>query len=303
MSPQQDWAHVGCKVNLGLRITGRRDDGYHLLDSLFWPLPEPHDRMTFALRPEPGVHLLTDADLPAENTVTRAHAAYVAAHGQKFDRADGVPGLSVHLEKGIPSGAGLGGGSADAACLLAWLNAHVAQPLTAQELASVALRVGADCPFFLQDRPCRVQGIGDVLTPLATAVSRRELLLVCPDVHVDTPWAYRQYDAMHDAAQDTPGMQKAGALTKSAQAATNPTSFPADAPLVNDLEPPVFAGFPQLAAIKTQLLELGAQTACMSGSGASMLGLFAPGTAQHAADALAGQGLRVFTMPLEYAGM
>lgn len=283
----------GCKVNLGLRITGVREDGYHLLDSLFWPLPEPHDTLEVATRPGSGITVRLDADFdPADNTLTKAHAAFAAA-------VPDAPGVDLRLTKRIPMGAGLGGGSADAACLLRWLNTQVAQPLDDNALAAVALKVGADCPFFLRDRPCRVQGIGEIITPYTGPAPAEELLLVCPDVGVSTVWAYRR----HDELLRGQGHGQGQGLTKAAVAASNHNSFPADALLVNDLEPAVFGRYPQLAAIKAQLLELGARAACMSGSGASILGLFAKGGAQAAQAAFARQDMRAYAMPLEHAGM
>ncbi len=289
----------GCKVNLGLRITGVREDGYHLLDSLFWPLPEPHDTLEMATRPEPDIAVRLDADFdPANNTLTKAYAAFAAS-------VPDAPGVDLRLTKGIPMGAGLGGGSADAACLLRWLNTQVARPLDEDALAAVALKVGADCPFFLNNRPCRVQGIGEIVTPYTGPVpaGALELLLVCPDVSVSTVWAYKRHDEL--LREQGHGQQdgQAHSLTKPAAAASNHSSFPADALLVNDLEPAVFGRYPQLAAIKAQLLELGARAACMSGSGASILGLFAKGEAQTAQAVFAKQNMRAYAMPLEHAGM
>ncbi|MDE7065926.1 MAG: 4-(cytidine 5'-diphospho)-2-C-methyl-D-erythritol kinase, partial [Desulfovibrionaceae bacterium] len=177
--------HAGCKINLGLHITGVRADGYHELDSLFYPLPEPHDTLHIRENAVPGLTLecsRTDID-PRRNTVTRAYAAFSAA-------TDFSPALQVVLEKGIPQGAGLGGGSADAGALLRALNAWAPVPLREAELVNVAAAVGADVPFFLYNRPCRVRGIGERMTPCEPDLSGLHLLLLCPDVHISTPWAY-----------------------------------------------------------------------------------------------------------------
>ena len=285
--------NCGCKVNLGLRITGVREDGYHLLDSLFWPLPEPHDTLELATRPGAGIDVVLDAGPGVvldtqNNTLINAYQVFAAVVPE-------TPGVTLRLTKRIPMGAGLGGGSANAASLLNWLNLQVAHPLTAEDLANVALKVGADCPFFLHNRPCRVQGIGDIVTPYTGPAPAAGLLLVCPDEAVSTVWAYKRFDELLREASS--------GLTKPAPTATNAFSFPAEAPLVNDLEPAVFGRYPQLAAIKAQLLELGAHTACMSGSGASVLGLFAAGRAQAAQAVFAGQGMRAYAVPLEHAGM
>ena len=134
---------AGCKVNLGLRITGVRENGYHELDSLFWPLPRPCDRLHIRETGAAGLTVLCDTpgiDLE-NNTLTKAYAALAK-------RVPDLPGLEVRLNKGIPAGAGLGGGSSDAAALLRWLNSRVSSPLDDQALAEVALTVGADTPFF-----------------------------------------------------------------------------------------------------------------------------------------------------------
>lgn len=117
------------------------------------------------------------------NTLTKAYAAFVKAAGS-------APGITVELRKGIPLGSGLGGGSSDAASLLLWLNQRAAQPLDDACLARAALAVGADTPFFLYNQPCRVQGIGEVLTPMDYDFSGLNLVLVCPGIHVDTAWAF-----------------------------------------------------------------------------------------------------------------
>ena len=147
---------AGCKVNLGLRITRVRPDGYHELDSLFLPLDEPADQLELTVLPDaaPGITVSCDAAIldPADNTLTKAYGAYCRASALP------PPALRIRLHKGIPSGAGLGGGSSDAAALLRWLNAGSPAPLAPEALARVALRVGADVPFFLRGGPCRVRG-------------------------------------------------------------------------------------------------------------------------------------------------
>ncbi|MBO4301000.1 MAG: 4-(cytidine 5'-diphospho)-2-C-methyl-D-erythritol kinase, partial [Desulfovibrio sp.] len=185
-----DTVTAGCKINLGLRITGKRTDGYHEIDSIFWPLPEPHDTMKLRLLPYSGITLHCDATevCPTDNTLTKAYTAMA-------EFVDEIPGVEVNLYKGIPSGAGLGGGSSDGAALLSWLNKNILHPLPDRMLAQVALRAGADMPFFLQPFPCHVSGIGDKLTPITIpSISGRHLVLVCPAIHASTPQAYEDYD-------------------------------------------------------------------------------------------------------------
>ncbi|WP_291440498.1 4-(cytidine 5'-diphospho)-2-C-methyl-D-erythritol kinase [Desulfovibrio sp.] len=286
---------AGCKVNLGLRITGVRPDGYHEIDSLFYPLPRPCDQIKLRVTDGSGISVLCagpGAGLldTKNNTLTKAYTAFA----QAVDCP--VPGLEVRLRKGIPSGAGLGGGSSDAAALLHWLNGHAATPLSSQGLADVALGVGADVPFFLHNRPCRVRGIGEIIEFVDLDVSGMRLVLVCPEIHVSTPQTFADYDAF--AAASHAG-EKQNSLTRE-QSRANGTFLSQgrfDTDLVNDLENVVFKRHPELADIKATLLRYGATAACMSGSGSSILGLFkreALVEAQAAVAMLQGENRRVY---------
>ena len=261
---------AGCKVNLGLRITGIRDNGYHELDSLFWPLPRPCDRLHISETGTSGIVVRCDTpgiDLE-HNTLTRAYAALAG-------RVPDLPGIEVRLVKGIPTGAGLGGGSSDAAALLQWLNKKLPAPLGDPELAAVALAVGADTPFFLKNTPCRVRGIGEIIEPCAPdALAGMHLVLVCPDIHASTPQAYADYDAAVQASNTIPGQN---CLTKPESKANGTflSGVRIDLDMHNDLEAVVFARHPQLAEIKANLLRLGAGAVAMSGSGSSIVALFA----------------------------
>ena len=261
---------AGCKVNLGLRITGIRDNGYHELDSLFWPLPRPCDQLHISETGTNGIVVRCDApgiDLE-HNTLTKAYAALAG-------RAPDLPGIEVRLVKGIPTGAGLGGGSSDAAALLQWLNKKLPAPLSEQELAAVALAVGADTPFFLKNTPCRVRGIGEIIEPCGPdELAGMHLVLVCPDIHASTPQAYADYDAAVQASNTIPGQN---CLTKPESKANGTflSGVRIDLDMHNDLEAVVFARHPQLAEIKANLLRLGAGAVAMSGSGSSIVALFA----------------------------
>ena len=261
---------AGCKVNLGLRITGIRDNGYHELDSLFWPLPRPCDQLHISETGTNGIVVRCDTpgiDLE-HNTLTKAYAALAG-------RAPDLPGIEVRLVKGIPTGAGLGGGSSDAAALLQWLNKKLPAPLSEQELAAVALAVGADTPFFLKNTPCRVRGIGEIIEPCGPdELAGMHLVLVCPDIHASTPQAYADYDAAVQASNTIPGQN---CLTKPESKANGTflSGVRIDLDMHNDLEAVVFARHPQLAEIKANLLRLGAGAVAMSGSGSSIVALFA----------------------------
>ena len=263
---------AGCKVNLGLRITGVRPDGYHEIDSLFYPLARPNDQIKLRVTDGSGIAVLCSGpeagQVDAENnTLTRAYAAFAKAVDCP------VPGLEARLRKGIPSGAGLGGGSSDAAALLGWLNGYVAAPLSSQALAHVALGVGADVPFFLHNRPCRVRGIGEIIEPADLNFSGTRLVLVCPQIQVSTAQIFADFDVFSAGLHTG---EKQNCLTRE-QSRANGTFLSqgrVDAGLGNDLESVVFKRHPELADIKATLLHYGATAACMSGSGSSILGLF-----------------------------
>lgn len=258
---------VGCKINLTLRITGVRPNGWHELDTVFLPLPEPFD--TLRLIPGDGDGLALHCDTPgidcADNTLTKAYRLFAEATGFR-------PGVEAHLVKGIPHGAGLGGGSADAAALLGWLNGRAPEPLPSDTLAGLAARVGADVPFFLYNIPCRATGIGDRLVPcpewLAEAgVAGAGLVLLCPGERVSTPWAYAAWDRNNPLTEE-----RNGAITRASQSLFGGTS--SIRWLENSFEPSVFEAFPRLRRFRERLLREGAFAAVMSGSGSSLFGLF-----------------------------
>lgn len=273
----------GGKINFFLKITGIRPDGYHLLESLFLPIPEPRDVLTVILHKlGSGIQdfSITGAELkPDQNILFAAYQSYARASGF-------APALSLHLAKGIPIGAGLGGGSADAGLLLRWLQIQNPQPLAGRELAALALGLGADVPFFLNPGPCLVRGIGELIEPLDLDCGVFWLVLICPQIAVSTAWAFKQWDR---------------SLTEPWSADKNHGSYfqcPFDT--ANSLEPVVFDAWPELAALKGELLALGAQAAGMSGSGSSLFGVFTSrAVAQTAAERLRAQHqARVFG-PLE----
>lgn len=299
---------AGCKVNLGLRITRVRPDGYHELDSLFLPLSEPSDQLELTVMDEgePGIAVTCDAGIldPADNTLTRAYVAYRQAS------AVPPPALHVRLRKGIPSGAGLGGGSSDAAALLRWLNAASPSPLAPDDLARAALRVGADVPFFLQTGPCRVRGIGEKLEPVSVDLPGTSLLLVCPEERVSTPWAYRAYDALAAAKVREAGSEdltNAPMQANGTALSTMPDMHTAATfcfrrchalAMRNDLEEAVAREYPVINTVRQALTRCGAWAAVMSGSGSAVVGLIASEQAEKARAALTGDGWRTYVQTL-----
>lgn len=276
---------TGCKINLSLRITGVRADGYHELDSLFFPLREPHDTLYIRAGDRPGLTFVCDAGLdPENNTVTAAYRAFA-------DAAGAAPDLYLRLKKGILQGAGLGGGSADAGCLLRFLNSHAQRPLEREALVRVAVSVGADVPFFLENRPCRVQGIGEVLTPCTVELPGRHILLACPQLHVSTPWAYKAWDLLQ-REKDLKNLTVSEKLPIKIRSCCRQ--------YVNDLEDAVFPRYPLLKELKEHLLRKGAAEAGMSGSGAAMFAIFQDARqAVDAANALQERGIQVMVQQAE----
>ena len=277
---------ANCKVNLSLRITGVLPNGYHTLDSLFLPLPEPYDLLHITQSAEPGLTVTCSEPAldPRDNTLTHAYTLYAKA-------SSFCPPLALTLEKGIPSGAGLGGGSSDAAVLLRYLNDRAPKRLDTKALNAIAARVGADVPFFLQACPCRVRGIGDILEPYTPGLTGFWLVLVCPALKVSSSWAYAAWDALRpfSASHD---------LTKQASGANETHSC---FHYLNDLEEAVFPAYPELVRIKCEFFRHGAAAAVMSGSGASQFGLFRN---QHAAEKTAAffqaREMRTYCQVLSY---
>jgi 4-diphosphocytidyl-2-C-methyl-D-erythritol kinase len=237
------------KINLSIRILGRRDDGFHEVETLMAPI-SLSDRLTITPT-ESGVMIFEcdDPTLPGgdDNLVVKAAKLFLAAAGIE-------DGFAIQLEKRIPHGAGLGGGSSDAAAVLRALNHLLSNPLGQQRLYELATHIGSDVPFFIAGSAANCRGRGELIEPVRIGRSL-PLLLLKPSFGVATPWAYSRW---RDAAE-LPGVS---------YAAQEFDSFK----FVNDLERPVFEKYPFLAHAKMWLLdqpEVGA--ALMSGSGSTML--------------------------------
>ncbi|MDE6377286.1 MAG: 4-(cytidine 5'-diphospho)-2-C-methyl-D-erythritol kinase [Duncaniella sp.] len=244
------------KINLGLDILRRRPDGYHDISTVMVPVP-----WTDILEVVPargGETTLTvsgrPVDCPPEkNLVMKAYRALA----QRVR----VPELDLYLRKIIPDGAGLGGGSADASFLLTALRDMLELPLSDNELAGIAATLGADCPFFVHNRPMLCTGTGTEMTPIEiTWLDSLGILIVKPPVSVPTAQAY----ARVTPAEPEMSVEKILALPPSQWQGL----------LKNDFEPSVFAAYPEVARVKERILSLEPVYASMSGSGASVYGLF-----------------------------
>jgi 4-diphosphocytidyl-2-C-methyl-D-erythritol kinase len=243
------------KINIGLNILQKRVDGYHDIETLFYPIGLK-DALEYVENGGNGVNLTVSGlnlDIePGQNIVLKAYRMLQAECL--------LPGLNIHLHKVIPSGAGLGGGSSDAAFFIKSLNDHFELNLSSERLKSLAGRLGADCAFFLENRPAFASGTGDRLSPADISLKGYFLLLIKPPFGVDTKTAY------------------AGVV---------PESYPYNFKeliggamnlwkdkVKNDFEPTLFRKFPELAALKNKLSEMGPAYLSMSGSGSSVYAIF-----------------------------
>lgn len=237
------------KVNLSLRVLGRRSDGFHDIETLMAPL-DLADRLEISPRQKSGVEFsCSDPTLPADGTnlACRAAMAFAAATGRDI-------GVRIHLQKNIPHGAGLGGGSSDAAAVLKALNELSAANLSLGELESLAASIGSDVPFFIRGVPAVCRGRGERIEPVA-GIPAVEVLLVKPPFGVSTAWAY-------------------GAWADSPRPRETFPAKPGSIPMVNDLEAPVFSKHLQLPVLKHWLSgRPGVGAALMSGSGSTVFAL------------------------------
>lgn len=245
------------KINLGLRITERRPDGYHNLETIFYPI-----HLEDALEVVPLKDNKQEYDLkitgtpidgtPEDNLVVRAYRLLK----QDFD----LPPIHIYMYKHIPLGAGLGGGSSDAAFMIKLLNEKFALGMTTGQMEAYASRLGADCAFFIQDRPVLATGIGNEFTPIDLSLKGMYIVLVKPSVSVSTREAY---------AGVTPQRPDVPLTTQ----IRRPIEEWRDC-IANDFEPSVFRAYPEIAAIKDKLYDMGAVYASMSGSGSTVYGIF-----------------------------
>ena len=278
------------KINLHLQVLKRRANGYHDIETIFLRIPLT-DRLRISIEGE-GLTLISNhPEVPLDQTNTLAKAYHILAK-----KLGGLPGIQVELEKKIPMGGGLGGGSSNAAAFLLTLNRLLDLGITREELLRLGSQVGADVPFFLLDAPAAVgRGIGERLEPLNCGL-KGHLLLVLPPLSVSTSWAYSSL-----TFPLTPPCTNINILAllleRGDLAGLAPKVF-------NHLEGPVFARFALLGKIKEELLKRGATLAIMSGSGSTVFGIFeAKRSAIEAARWASGMGWGVCLVPLGEVGV
>lgn len=246
------------KINLGLNVIEKRPDGYHNLETVFYPI-NLQDALEVTRREKGGCEYTlrvsgTPIDgEPDSNLVVKAYKL-LKEHYPAMQPVD------IHMYKHIPVGAGLGGGSSDAAYMIKLLNDKFSLGMTTEQMEEYAARLGADCAFFVRNRPVFATGIGNVFEPVEVSLRGYYIVLVKPDIFVSTRDAYAEIKPARPAVSLKEMVDLPVAAWKDC--------------MKNDFEEPVFRKYPEIAAIKDKLYDLGAVYASMSGSGSSVYGIF-----------------------------
>jgi len=239
------------KINLGLRILSKRADGFHELETIFAELDGLMDELEFEIRKDGNIHLET-----AEQKIPKEENLVFCAAQLLQSRFAVQKGISIRLNKKIPIGAGLGGGSSDAAATLKALNELWQLDLKLAELEKLAAELGSDCPFFVRGGMQKGTGRGEILRSFELPIGfPRQVVLFTPNVHISTAKAFTAFDT------NTPQSSFEG-------------NKGLDIDLKNDFESVIFARHPELAETKKWLLASGAELASLSGSGSTVFGLF-----------------------------
>lgn len=249
------------KINLGLNVVEKRADGYHNLQTVFYPVP-----IMDALEIVPmsdGFPSDVDCDLKVTNITIEGdeqrNLVVRAYHLLKADYPE-LPRVHAHLWKGIPTQAGMGGGSSDCGYMIRLLNETFDMGLSSEQMQQYAARLGADCAFFIESSACYAEGIGERLQPIDLDLSGWHIGVVRPDIPVPTKEAFSRIHPHYPALNCRDVVKQ-------------PVETWRDR-LTNDFEESVFALHPEIGAVKEQLYKMGATYAAMSGSGSALFGLF-----------------------------
>jgi 4-diphosphocytidyl-2-C-methyl-D-erythritol kinase len=257
-------AFPNCKINLGLTILGKRKDGYHNLETIFYPLPVK-DVLEIIQSP------VTAADVEFTQSgftidVNNEDNLCIKAYRLLKKDFPQLPAVKMHLHKAIPIGAGLGGGSADAAFTFQLLNKKFGLNLSAKQLISYGLQLGSDCPFFIINKPSFATGRGEILETVPLDLSASKIVIINPGIHVNTGWAFSQLQERKQQSKKP--------KTKSVKEIIQQPVASWKEELVNDFEEVVFEKHPEIKTIKQALYQKGAMYASMSGSGSTVYGIF-----------------------------
>lgn len=249
--------HAYAKINLGLRIIGTLPDGYHAIHSLFLPIHDLFDTLSFDFHDSDIIFRSNDTlqIAPEDNLIVKS--AHLLRNHYSIQK-----GAIITLDKVIPSGAGLGGGSSDAATTFIGLCRLWNIKIDIDTLSKLAITLGSDIPFFLHDSPAIVEGKGEVIKPISCNI-QAWILFIFPGIHINTGWAYSTIASYSDPN-----------LVDFSQALHNRMIDLHSSELINDFESSIFAEFPILKVLKSKLLHLGANISLMSGSGSTIYGIF-----------------------------
>ncbi|MCD8260955.1 MAG: 4-(cytidine 5'-diphospho)-2-C-methyl-D-erythritol kinase [Bacteroides sp.] len=245
------------KINIGLYITGKRPDGYHNLETIFYPVMLEDALEILPVPSSSGecqLHLSGNYPTgePGKNLVVKAY--------QLLNTLYNLPSAAIYLFKNIPTGAGLGGGSSDAAFTLKMLSELFALNLSDKELETHAARLGADCSFFIRNKPLFTEGIGEIFSPITLTLNGYGIILVKPDIFISTPETFRRI------TPSLPTCSLKESITLPVEEWKNHIG--------NDFETSIFPNHPFIREIKEELYHKGALYASMSGSGSSVYGIF-----------------------------
>ena len=249
--------YPNAKINLGLNIVEKRPDGYHNLETVFYPINLQDAIEVTKLEGDEDYHLKISGvqiEGSADNNLV------VKAYRLLKKDFPNIGGIDIHMFKHIPTGAGLGGGSADAAFMIKLLNDKFKLNLSIEKMEEYAAILGADCAFFIQNKPVFASGIGNIFEPINLSLKGYYIVLVKPDIFVSTKDAFANISPQ-----------------KPQQSLKEIIRMPIEtwrATMKNDFEDSVFQKFPEIAAIKDKLYDMGAIYAAMSGSGSSVFGIF-----------------------------
>ena len=275
--------YPNCKINIGLRVVRKREDSYHDLETIFYPIYGLHDELEVVKAEEFAFHqdgLVVDCS-PTDNLIYKVYQRMQTHFPQ-------IGNVKITFKKNIPFGAGLGGGSSDAAHMAIALNEIFQLGLTKEQLAEEVRPLGADCPFFIYNTPCYAEGIGDKLMPISLDLSGWRLVMIKPHCGVSTKEAY--------GGIIPKGTSKVLNNLKDLKVLNVLNDLAILSALTNDFEETVCKVHPEIAEIKQRLLDAGAVYAAMSGSGSTVFGLF-----QHNAEGSSDTQLRL--LHEEFASM
>lgn len=245
-----------CKINLGLNVVDKRGDGFHNIETVFYPIPFT-DGLELIQTDHPSL-LFNTTGLPIEGN-SNENICIKAYDLLKKDFPQ-LPFIKMHLHKCIPTGAGLGGGSADGTFTLQLINKKFNLQLTNEQLINYALQLGSDCPFFIKNKPCLATGRGEQLEEILLDLSAYKIVIVYPNIHISTAWAFSQMTLFKRTIPLKEIIQRPLEEWREN--------------LLNDFEPIVFEKYPEIKKIKEKLYLNGAVYASMSGSGSAVFGFF-----------------------------